>query len=126
MKISFVRYEIDIFVRESDGTPFTIIEALIINSLDQAYIKLHIDKLFRYDTSGLEQNFILIYSEAKNFQGLWEKYVEFIKNYTYEYQFIDFGVVNNKFTELKIGITSHLRNGKKVFLYHFMLNLNFI
>lgn len=116
--------EIDIFVRESDGTPFTITEALIINSLDQAYIKLHIDKLFKYDTSGLERNFILIYSEAKNFQGLWEKYVEFIKNHTYEYQFIDFEVVNNKFADLKIGKTSHLRNGKKVFLYHFMLNLN--
>lgn len=73
--------EIDIFVSELDGNPFAIIEALILNSLDQSYIKLHIDKLFKYDTTGLNQNFILIYSEANNFSRLWAKYVEYIKKY---------------------------------------------
>ena len=117
--------EIDIFVKESDGTPFAIIEALIIDSLDQTNLKLHIDKLFRYETSGLKQNFILIYSEAKNFTWLWEKYIEFIKNHAYDYQFMSFEIVDDRFTELKIGKTTHLRNGEPVFLYHFMLNLNF-
>jgi hypothetical protein len=117
--------EIDIFVRESDGTLFAIIEALNLDSLKQDYIKLHIDKIFKYDTSGLKQNFILVYSTAANFLGLWNKYIDLVKAHNYKYDFVNFEVITNyEFAELKIGRAEHVRNDERIFLYHIMLNLN--
>lgn len=117
--------EIDIFVSELDGKPFAVIEALNLDSLRKDYIELHIDKIFKYDTSGLPQNFILVYSTATNFTTLWEKYIEFISNHSYNYDFVKFETVTDyKFAELKIGKAEHLRNNEKIFLYHLMINLN--
>ncbi len=117
--------EIDIFVRESDKTLFAIIEALNLDSLKKDYLNLHLDKIFKYDTSGLKQNFILVYSTAKSFSELWKKYVEHIRAHTYEYEFKDFEEITSyQFADLKIGKAKHIRNGSEIFLYHILLNLS--
>ena len=82
--------EIDVFVTEPNGTPKSILEALILDSLKQDYLILHLDKLFRYDTTGLENNYVIIYSLAKNFISLWNKYKKFISNHNYQYEYIEF------------------------------------
>lgn len=117
--------ELDIFVRQSDGTPFAIIEALNLDSLKQDYTALHLNKIFKYDANGLEINFILIYATAKKFIELWEKYLEFIKRFNYEastfenFEEIDFG-----YSKIKIGKAKHIVNKKQTFLYHIMIDLN--
>lgn len=117
--------EIDIFVFDSKGFPYSIIEALNLDSLKRDYIILHLDKIFNYDTTGLENNFILVYSNSKNFDSLWNKYIKFISNHIYQYEFKSFE--ENKsysFTDIKIGEATHIRNGKSFKLYHLMINLN--
>ncbi|MBJ7880990.1 hypothetical protein [Gelidibacter salicanalis] len=117
--------EIDIFITEKDGSPKSIIEALILDSLKTDYIILHLDKLFRYDTTGLENNYIITYSTAKDFAKLWNKYKAFISKHVYNYKFIDYEEINDyNFTDIKIGVAKHLRNGKKIKLYHIMINLS--
>jgi hypothetical protein len=116
--------EIDIFIRDKKGFPFSIIEALNLDSLDTAYIALHIDKIFNYDTTGLEYNFILVYSNAKNFDKFWTKYIQFISMHSYQYQFISFDEINNYlYTDIKIGKAKHIRNGREILLYHLMVDL---
>ena len=116
--------EIDIFITESNGTPKSIIEALILDSLKKEYLILHLDKLFRYDTTGLENNYIITYSLAKNFDNLWKKYQDFISNHAYSYKFIDFKeLVEFNFADIRIGVAQHSRNDKMVKLYHIIINL---
>ncbi|MGV8826717.1 MAG: hypothetical protein ACWA6U_00225 [Breznakibacter sp.] len=116
--------EIDVFVTEPNGTPKSIIEALILDSLKQDYLVLHLDKLFRYDTTGLENNFIVTYSLAKNFNSFWHRYQDFISQHNYDYEFIDFKeLAIYNYADIKIGVAQHLRNGKEINLYHIMINL---
>jgi hypothetical protein len=117
--------EIDIFILDKRNFPYAIVEALNLASLKTDYILLHIDKIFNYDTTGLEYNVILNYSSAKNFDILWSNYVTLITNHTYKYKFIEFEMVNEyTYTDIKIGKAMHLRNGQKIFLYHLMVNLH--
>lgn len=116
--------EIDIFISEADGTPMSIIEALIIDSLKKDYLVLHLDKLFKYDTTGLKNNYIITYSLAKNFANLWKKYQDFISKHSYTYKFIDFKeLVEFNFSDINIGVAQHMRNEKVTNLYHIMINL---
>lgn len=116
--------EIDIFIREKDGKPYSIIEALNLDSLKTDYTILHIDKIFKYDTSGLESNFILVYSTAKDFQNLWLKYIKFISQHSYQYKLLSFQeIMDYPYTDIKIGKAIHFRNGREVFLYHLMVDL---
>lgn len=116
--------EIDVFVTEPNGTPKSIIEALILDSLKQEYLILHLNKLFKYDTTGLENNYIITYSLAKNFESFWNRYKDFISKHVYEYEFIDFKeLAKYNYADIKIGVAQHLRNGKKINLYHIMINL---
>jgi len=116
--------EIDIFITEPNGSPMSIIEALILDSLKQDYLVNHLDKLFKYDTTGLENNYIITYSLAKNFSSLWNRYQKFISKHDYEYQFIDFKQLTTfNYTDIKIGIARHMRNGKEINLYHILINL---
>jgi hypothetical protein len=116
--------EIDVFITETNGTPKSIIEALILDSLKQDYLVLHLNKLFRYDTTGLENNYIITYSLAKNFNSLCNRYQSFISKHDYEYQFIDYQeLAKFNYTDIKIGIARHVRNGKEINLYHILINL---
>ncbi len=116
--------EIDIFVYEKDGTPYTIIEALNLDSLKSDYLVLHLDKVFTYDTSGFEFNFILVYITAKRFGDFCKKYQEFIVKHTYQYPFITFESVEDyPYTDIWIARAKHERNGKQIWLYHILVNL---
>lgn len=116
--------EIDIFVTEKNGSPKSIIEALNLNSLKSEYLELHIDKLFKYDTTGLQNNYLITYSTAKNFITLWDKYKIFISKHNYVYKFREFSEINDyNYTDIKIGVAEHQRNGKVIYIYHIMINL---
>ncbi len=116
--------EIDIYVREKDGTPFTIIEALNLDSVNKEYISLHLKKIFNYDSSGLKQNFILVYSSAVKFAQLWKNYVDYIPKVDYPYEYLEFEeIFDYPFTDIKICKSKHLRNENEIYLFHVVVNM---
>lgn len=115
--------EIDIFVRKNTGEPFSIIEALYLDSLNKTYIDSHLNKIFGYDPNGLKHNFILVYSTAKKFLELWNKYTKYLPSIQYPYSFVEFREKESRFTDLKIGTSLHLRSDQKVYLHHIFVNL---
>lgn len=117
--------EIDIFVSEIGGLPKSIIEGLNLDSLKSNYLSDHMDKIFIYDTTGLENNFIIVYSTAKKFNNLWLKYQKFIAEYKFNYQMSSFSeIFDYKFSDIKVAVSVHKRNGKETNLYHVMINMS--
>ncbi|MBD2315979.1 hypothetical protein [Phormidium tenue] len=118
--------ELDMFITLQNGRPFAVVEALNLDSLDKKYIDLHLEKIFRYDTLGLKQNMILIYSSAQKFNELWKKYCGYIKEVNYPYDLIQSNKLDsyNIFPEIRLTETIHLREGMEVSLFHIMVNMN--
>ena len=117
--------EIDIFLSDKFGHLLSIIEALNLDSLKQAYTILHLDKIFKYDVTGLRSNFIIVYSNAKNFIGFWNKYKDFIKSHTYKYDLISSEELEEiPYSEIRIIDSKHSRSGKVMSLYHIGINLH--
>lgn len=117
--------EIDILV-EKDHYPFTVIEALTLNSLNKDYLGKHLDKIYTYDTTGNQFNVCLIYAECKEFAPFWEKYCDFVKNYKYPYSLISSDESIDKEyvgSEIKIMTTTHNRSGKLTRLYHICVKI---
>lgn len=117
--------EIDILV-EKENFPFTVIEALILNSLNKEYLGKHLDKIYTYDTTGNQFNVCLVYAEVKNFASFWEKYCEFVKNYEYTYPLLSSDEkLDEEYdgSEIKIMTTTHNRSGKPTKLYHLCVKI---
>lgn len=115
--------ELDIFVEYSTGLPMAVIEAFVLGSLDKGYIAEHLDKIFKYDTAGNRTNYIMVYSESKNFESLWNKYVEFVKSYEFEFPLKSFELLAVQYSEIKFAEGKHDRNGTEVSLIHIVVNM---
>ncbi|PFV34819.1 hypothetical protein COL01_10755 [Bacillus thuringiensis] len=116
--------EIDIFIKQKNGQPFSIIEALNLDSLKKDYLELHLEKIFGYDTIGLKYNFIVVYSTSKRFSEFWNRYVAHIKKYKYPHSLKEYQEVSGyDYTNIRIGETTHIRNDKEVHLYHIVIDL---
>lgn len=117
--------EIDILV-EKDNYPFTVIEALILKSLNKEYLGKHLDKIYTYDTTGDQFNVCLVYAECKEFASFWEKYCDFVKRYKYPYPLVTSDEsINQEYvgSEIKIMTTTHNRSGKLTRLYHICVKI---
>lgn len=118
--------EVDILVEENNR-PYSIIEALNLNALDSSYLNLHINKIYKYDTTGLQNNFIVSYVRIKDFETFWKKYKEHIQKHEYPYRICSF---NDKIDEefdyagIKVALTKHNRDGKIVGLYHVCVKIS--
>lgn len=118
--------EIDIFVSR-EGLPFTIVEAMNLDSVDTSYINKHLDKLFLYDTSGNNFNVCLSYVKVADFASFWEKYSFYVSSYSYPSPILSLDTsINDKYgySELKIMKTNHNRSGKTVNLYHICVRIH--
>lgn len=117
--------EIDILIKDSRGLPFTIIEALNLDSVESTYISEHIDKVFnKYDKTGLENNFVVVYVNVANFGTFCERYIDYISTkhkYKYLFQYIE-EVKDYRYADLKLYKANHTRQKNKVFLYHILIN----
>ncbi|MEN6462672.1 MAG: hypothetical protein ABFC94_15050 [Syntrophomonas sp.] len=117
--------ELDIFVRKINGEPFAVVEAFNLGSLDKSYIDLHLKKIFGYDSNGLTQNFVLIYSKAANFNSLCNKYFNYLSSVNYPYKLVGFLEDKNiRFSEIRVGLSTHSRNNRNVLLNHIIVNMN--
>lgn len=111
--------EIDIQITKKNGVPYAVIEALNLDSLKKAYLNLHLDKIFKYDTTGLKCNFILVYAEVRNFQTFISKYIKHIGEHIYPYALQSIEEIGcYEYTNLKVMKTVHNRNGMEISLYH--------
>ena len=68
--------EIDLEVKNKDtNITESLIEAFILETDNKKVIEEHYEKLIKkYDTSGNENNFVLVYSKSSNFDALYGKY----------------------------------------------------
>lgn len=117
--------EIDILV-EKDNYPFTVIEALILKSLNKDYLGKHLDKIYTYDTTGDYFNVCLVYAECRDFASFWEKYCNFVKQYKYPYPLITSDEsIDQEYvgSEIRIMTTTHNRSGKLTRLYHICVKI---
>lgn len=118
--------ELDIFVSK-DGLPFTVIEAMNLDSLSTSYINKHLDKIFSYDTSGNKFNVCLSYVKIADFDSFWEKYSAYVANYSYTAPLLSSDTsIDDEYgySELRIMRTYHSRSGRTVSLYHICVRIH--
>ncbi|WCT56651.1 hypothetical protein PQ456_03775 [Paenibacillus kyungheensis] len=118
--------ELDIFVSK-DRLPFTVIEAMNLNSLSTNYINEHLDKIFLYDTSGNKFNVCLSYVKIADFNSFWERYSEHVTNHSYPAPLLSTDAsIDDEYgySELRIMKTSHSRSGRTVGLYHICVRIH--
>lgn len=116
--------EVDIFINDKSFHPISIIEALNLDSVKKDYIKLHVDKIFTYDANGLKDNYILVYSNAQNFDSFYKTYRDFVKTHAFKYPVKS--LIENPvspYAELKRFTIIHERNSVEVNMHHIILNL---
>lgn len=117
--------EVDIFIQDLDHLPISLIEALNLTYVDKGYIIKHIDKIFTYDANGLQNNYILVYSNALNFNSFYITYRDFVKSHTFKYPLLrveeDCLV---PYSELKRFTFVHNRNGVEINMHHIVMNLS--
>jgi hypothetical protein len=119
--------ELDFKIQGKKGITVAVCEAFILKSLEKNNIIVHLMKLFGYDPNGLKQNFIIIYSEANNFNELWKKYLLYVPEINFQYPLLSIEDVSNElsdFAEIKIALAMHLRNGNITKIYHIFMNMN--
>jgi len=114
----------DIKIENSKRKTLAIIEAFNLKGFDKNYIDRHLIKLFGYDPTGLEKNFIIVYSEVNDFSGLWKKYLDNI--YEIDFRFPLKGITQEKtgYAEIKLAKTKHMREDEEVSIYHLFINMN--
>lgn len=116
--------ESDILVKDVNGLPFTIIEALNFDSLATDYLELYLNKIFKYDANGLRYNFVLVYFQGEKFDTFWQNYYRNISNHSYPFIFIKAEQLPLDMADLKFTKTVHSRNQAEVDLYHLVIDLN--
>jgi len=106
------------------------IEALNLDCLDRKSITTHVNKLEKnYDNKGLEVKFVIVYCnlEENKFFNFSEKYKDYLNtDLTFNYKLVEEGeevLTSINHTNRRIFKTSHLRENKKVYLYHILLKL---
>lgn len=119
--------EIDIKIMNDFGEVISLCEAFNLkNSFDKTSIKKHLAKLSGYNANGLDTIFVIVFSELKEFNKSWKKYVQYlpiveIPNYkllrTSEMDGISPARIN-------ICETVYRLNSKLVNVYHLYVDMN--
>lgn len=113
--------EIDLFIANEKGFPFSIIEAMNLNSLNKTYLATHIDKIYKYDTVGNQVNICLSYVKVSDFGVFWKNYCDYVKNREYNNVLLFFDDTVDKdfpYSEIRFAKAIHNRSSKLTYLYH--------
>jgi len=118
--------EPDIKIEDETGRTISIIEAMRLESCETGTIDRHVRKLFqRYDVNGLKENYILVYGEAKDFEGLCKNYVAHLAGIDYETH-----ALKGKIEEIETGFNKvtafrgrHRVNKGETVLYHILVEM---
>ncbi|MGG0475531.1 hypothetical protein ABEY96_25465 [Priestia aryabhattai] len=60
------------------GSPLALIEALVLKHVDTQNIKTHTEKIFGYDTTGINLHFIINWGTSSNHTHTWEGYKKIV------------------------------------------------
>ncbi len=118
---------VDLLVNLQETRQTAAVEAFILESCNKKVIDDHLTRIFYYDPHGGPENVILVYSQAKNFSGLWQKYLDYLEenNWNPLYQKIAGPHTSETpWAEIKRAQTTHLREEKKTTLHHIFINMN--
>jgi len=125
---SFGELDLAIYTKE-DNYPLGILEAFILSGIDRSVISNHLKKLtVSYDPNGLTRNFVVIYSKSDDFHDLWNKYLEYVSEFSYELELVDLKVHDVSknyptFANIKIGIGNHLNGDTPIEIYHIFIRI---
>ena len=116
--------QLDLKIENEEQQAVAVVEAFNLTYLDKDRINKHLKKIFKYDPGGLEQNFIIVYADARDFLDLWQKYLAYIPNIDFPYTLTDGPREEaSDFTDIRIAQTTHQRQGKQTTLYHLFINM---
>lgn len=127
--------ELDIMVRNLRNMPVSIIEALRLSSFGMGNKSIieHLNKmLLDYDTNGLTRNFLLVYSQDKDFDNIWSNYQDYIEKLPYhhlykpEISLISHHVDNelSQRSNIRVLISRHSIQSSISEVYHFVINMH--
>ena len=117
--------EVDAYIQNRNGFPFSIIEALKLKSFNSDYVDTHIDKIYKYDTVGNLVNICLTYANVENFDAFWQKYYNHVRIRDYRNKLVamdENGVL--PYSEIRVAKATHLRSGKLTYLYHIAVHFS--
>lgn len=102
-----------------------VVEAFNLASLATREIDLHLKKLFNYDASGLERNFVLVYCDTEKFTGLWQKYLDHIPQIQFEHRLsIGPEEQDSTHTETRLARAVHIRSDRETEVFHIFINMS--
>lgn len=117
--------EVDIYIQNRNGFPFSIIEALNLKNFNTDYIDTHIDKIYKYDTTGNAVNLCLTYANIVDFDAFWQKYCSHLKNRDYLNELVSIEVNEMlPYSEIRVAKATHRRSGKLTYLYHIAVHFS--
>ena len=119
---------LDAFIETEKGGKGTraVLEAFSLTGWNTGVITSHCQKIFKYDPSGLENNYIIVYCDVKGnrFSKLWDEYKKFVPGIEYEStQVKSFKEESSGYGEIKVMRVVHDRQGKGVGIYHLFIHM---
>ena len=119
--------ELDLLIKNGQHQPFAVLEALNLNSLKEAYLAEHINKLYDYDTWGLACNYLLVYAEVKDFAGFCRKYQSFISKFEYPYPLLKVTPGDasgySEYADIRVFETMLSRNERNTRIIHILVKI---
>lgn len=119
--------ELDMTVEDETGKKKSIIECLQLKKgMNKKSVKTHVQKIFNYDAGGLQNNYLITFSEYENLDKLWNNYIDEIKNIEIPFQTLRYLQISDQEiapSGIKIMKQVYIRNGNNLNLYHIMVDL---
>ncbi|PZD76642.1 COR domain-containing protein [Mesonia sp. K7] len=121
--------ELDFTIETLEGEMISFYEGFILKSMDRRNISTHIEKtLLKYDSNGLKEKYIGVYSKVEDFDLLTIKYLAYLNEIDLKNIVLDSNTDVSEIylgsSEMKVFKTVYHRNNTKLFLYHIIINLN--
>jgi hypothetical protein len=116
--------EVDICVENKNGNSLIIIEALILKYVDKKYISEHINRVWKYDTSGMDTNYVLVYYQGNNFEGFLKQYIKFLKIADLDNPVTSVRDCAIKYSEIRLTEMNYKRSGKDLKIVHICINMH--
>lgn len=116
--------EVDLLILNYDKSPFCIVEALCLSSIDKTNIDLHINKITKYDANGMRWNIVLSYVTTPDFQDFTKRYIDYVKDAEFDYPILNMrDISNSQFSEVRVFSSTFERSGMDRDLMHVLLKM---
>jgi len=102
-----------------------VLEAFSIDGFDSNAIDRHCKKIFGYDPTGLENNYIVVYCNCnvESFTRLWKQYKDHLPGIPFTFPLESLNDEPTKYAEIKMARAVHRRQGKEVGIHHVFIHM---